>query len=56
MSERLSPAEEGRLASFMARPEWPEIRKLLEQLTPGSVAPIEAVMLKVRRELWKDFS
>lgn len=44
------------LATFFARPEYAEIRPLLEQIAPSSTAPIDALVLKIRREVWKDLS
>lgn len=48
--------EEHEFASFFARPEWAHVRQLLEQLTPGSTAPIDALIRRVRVEQWRDFS
>ena len=49
-------ADEAKVATFFADPRWPEIRQLVERIAPGAVAPIEAVVQRVRREQWKDFS
>lgn len=48
--------DEAALATFYARPEWRDIRHLVEQLAPGSVEPIEALVRKVRRDQWGDRS
>lgn len=48
--------EECRLATFIARPEWREVRHLVEQLAPGAVEPLEAVVKRVRKSVWRDFS
>lgn len=53
MSRPLSPAEEAKVATFYARSDWPLIRLLVAKLTPEQ---IDAIVLKVRRELWRDFS
>lgn len=48
--------DEARIATFFADPRWPEIRQLVERIAPGSVAPIEAVVARVRIEQWGDRS
>lgn len=49
-------ADEAALATFFADPRFKQIRHLVEQVAPGSVAPIEAVVERVRREVWRDLS
>lgn len=52
----MTPQDEAKLATFFARPELAEIRPLLEQLAPGATAKIDAIVKRVRRTVWKDFS
>ena len=52
----MTRTDEHKLASFFARPEFSEVRPILEHLLPGSVEKIEAVMRRVRVEQWRDFS
>jgi hypothetical protein len=53
----MRPQTEHKLASFFARPEWPEIRALLCSMGHGkAVADIDLITKRVRRNLWKDFS
>lgn len=52
----LTREEEAALATFFARPEWARVRPLLEQTAPGAADKIDAVVRRVRVELWRDFS
>lgn len=53
----MSPEDEAALATFFAAPLYNErVRPLLEALAPGVTDKIEAVVAKVRREVWRDFS
>lgn len=50
-------ASDEELASWLARPEWPVIRATL--LLRGHydfIAEMDALIERVRREVWKDFS
>jgi hypothetical protein len=47
--------DEAFLASVLARPEWPRIRALLIELGL-SVKPLDELIARVRREVWRDFS
>lgn len=52
----MSREDEHRVASFFARAEWREVRPLVERISPGSTAAIEALVLRVRLNHWRDFS
>ncbi|WP_300573634.1 hypothetical protein [Phenylobacterium sp.] len=53
----MRPQTEAKLATFFAKPEWPEIRSLLCSMGHGkAVADIDLITKRVRRNLWKDFT
>lgn len=49
----MTPAEEAKVATVFATPAMKAIRHLIEGL---SLAEIDALVLKIRRNVWKDFS
>ena len=51
----MTPTEEHALASFLARPEWPVVRPLLQALGVP-MKPLDDLVKRVRREQWRDFS
>lgn len=52
----MTPAEEARLATWIARPDWPTIRPLLQTVLGATLKPVDELVLKVRREQWGDRS
>lgn len=51
----MTPADEARLATWLARPDWPQIRALLVALGVA-VEPLDGIIARTRRDVWKDFS
>lgn len=49
----MTPAEEAKVATFFAQPLWVEIRHLVAGL---SLEEIEAIVRRIRKTVWKDFS
>lgn len=52
----LTPREERLLATFFARPDWPEVATILHKLIPGAPTIINLLVMRVRRDVWKDLS
>lgn len=52
----MTPANEAALATFFAKPEWPIIRALLGELLGVPLTPLDDLIQRTRREVWRDFS
>jgi hypothetical protein len=52
----MTPDQEAKLATWLARPGWAEARALIEEVLGVPMNPLDAIIWRTRRHLWKDFS
>lgn len=52
----MTPEDERALASWLARPEWPQMRRLIADLLNADIKPLDDLIATTRKAVWRDFS